>query len=325
MDDGTVDRLLDGRIPPDDAPPGFARVAELVQIARGFPTPGEVPPAPRARGDRERTALRRAWRPVIVWIVTLQALMGVASLASAAAPTLVPRDLVPSQGPEPEPIVRATVDLARQRPAAAVTVPAGDVVSESAPAAPDALAGELIGEQAAPTSEPAPCAAGSAGTCNATTVADRSVATAVQQPPPPPAVQPAPAIEVDEPAGAQPVPAAVSGHADHDDGRPEASYDTDGDEGEDSGASEDIGDGHEDDDEEGDHSEDDDSDHDDSDDGNGHPDAADADDHGAGGDDEGSDGHDEQPDETERPWDATASGGEAAPTDESGPAGQDEG
>jgi hypothetical protein len=42
LDGDTVDRLLAGRLEPDDAPPGYAEVAAVLQAAAGPPSPGEV-------------------------------------------------------------------------------------------------------------------------------------------------------------------------------------------------------------------------------------------------------------------------------------------
>jgi hypothetical protein len=39
LDQGTVDRLVAGLVHPDDAPPGFAEVAEILQAARILPSP----------------------------------------------------------------------------------------------------------------------------------------------------------------------------------------------------------------------------------------------------------------------------------------------
>jgi hypothetical protein len=42
LDGDTVDRLLTGRLEPDDAPPGYAAVAAVLQAAAGPPSPGEL-------------------------------------------------------------------------------------------------------------------------------------------------------------------------------------------------------------------------------------------------------------------------------------------
>jgi hypothetical protein len=42
LDDHTCDRLLDGNVAPEDAPPGFERLAHLVQAATGPAAPGDL-------------------------------------------------------------------------------------------------------------------------------------------------------------------------------------------------------------------------------------------------------------------------------------------
>jgi len=71
LDDNTVERLVAGRLGPDDAPPGYAGVARVLQAAGGSAGPGELAgrdaalamfrahgPASRAQG-RSRPAVRR--------------------------------------------------------------------------------------------------------------------------------------------------------------------------------------------------------------------------------------------------------------------------
>ena len=42
LDDDTAERLLAGRLHPEDAPPGYASVASLLRAAAGPPTPDEL-------------------------------------------------------------------------------------------------------------------------------------------------------------------------------------------------------------------------------------------------------------------------------------------
>jgi hypothetical protein len=46
LDAGTADRMLEGRVAPDDAPPGYAEVAGLLQTLAA-----DLPPRPRAAGE----------------------------------------------------------------------------------------------------------------------------------------------------------------------------------------------------------------------------------------------------------------------------------
>ena len=42
LDDDTAERLLAGRLHPEDAPPGYAEVARLLRAAAGPPSPEEL-------------------------------------------------------------------------------------------------------------------------------------------------------------------------------------------------------------------------------------------------------------------------------------------
>src|SRR5438046_2082912 len=48
IDVGTADRLLAGRVDPDDAPPGYARLASILQAAAAPATEGPADPASMA-------------------------------------------------------------------------------------------------------------------------------------------------------------------------------------------------------------------------------------------------------------------------------------
>jgi hypothetical protein len=55
LDDDTAERLVRGRVSPDDAPPGYAGVARLLQAAAGPPVPEEL------AGQESATATFRAY------------------------------------------------------------------------------------------------------------------------------------------------------------------------------------------------------------------------------------------------------------------------
>ena len=59
LDDDTAERLLGGRLPPEDAPPSYAVVARFLRAAAGPPTPGELAGQPAALA-----AFRTAREPV---------------------------------------------------------------------------------------------------------------------------------------------------------------------------------------------------------------------------------------------------------------------
>ena len=59
LDDDTAERLLSGRLPPEDAPPSYAEVARFLRAAAGPPTPRELAGQPAALA-----AFRTAREPV---------------------------------------------------------------------------------------------------------------------------------------------------------------------------------------------------------------------------------------------------------------------
>jgi hypothetical protein len=62
LDDDTAERLLAGRLPPEDAPPPYARVARVLRAAAGPPTPEELAGEAAALAAF-RTVQRSAGRP----------------------------------------------------------------------------------------------------------------------------------------------------------------------------------------------------------------------------------------------------------------------
>jgi hypothetical protein len=103
LDDDTVERLLSGTLPPAQAPPGFAKVAELLAAAAAAPSPAELagqeavlaelravtrgrPPAVRS-SRRARTSRRRR-RAGLAVVVVVGALVtgGVAGAATGHLP-----------------------------------------------------------------------------------------------------------------------------------------------------------------------------------------------------------------------------------------------
>src|SRR5690348_15834425 len=112
LDDWTADRLLDGRVQPLDAPPGFSPVAELILAAKSPASSGElarqtetvaaslaalqaVPILLSPAGGRGRSAQLTATRPVATGVSLLARpapkklmaglALGVVFLATAAA------------------------------------------------------------------------------------------------------------------------------------------------------------------------------------------------------------------------------------------------
>ena len=103
LDDDTVERLLSGTLPPPQAPPGFAKVAELLAAAAAAPSPAELagheavlaelravirgrPPA--ASPSRRARTSRRRRRAGLAAVVVVGALVtgGVAGAATGHLP-----------------------------------------------------------------------------------------------------------------------------------------------------------------------------------------------------------------------------------------------
>jgi hypothetical protein len=102
LDDDTVERLLSGTLPPAQAPPGFAKVAELLAAAAAAPSPAELagqeavlaelravirgrPPASPSRRARTSRRRRRAGLAVVV-VVGALVTGGVAGAATGHLP-----------------------------------------------------------------------------------------------------------------------------------------------------------------------------------------------------------------------------------------------
>jgi len=89
MDDGTLERLLRGRTPPDDAPPGFSDVASVLLAAASPPVEEElsmeanhVAAARDAIGDRT-VGPRIRPRRMLAGLVVVGALLAIPGLAAA--------------------------------------------------------------------------------------------------------------------------------------------------------------------------------------------------------------------------------------------------
>lgn len=96
LDDSTVDRLLSGRLLPDDAPPGYANVAAALRAARAPRVPREQTvddavvraaaavakselTSPTAKG---RTMMRRSFLPINVVAASAVGALGLATVAA---------------------------------------------------------------------------------------------------------------------------------------------------------------------------------------------------------------------------------------------------
>ncbi len=100
LDEGTADRLLAGRVDPDDAPPGYAEVARLLRAAGAPPTSRELareehavamaarvvgaPPAGTPTPARRRSTVRsRFSRAKVAGLIVAGTLVGTTGLAAA--------------------------------------------------------------------------------------------------------------------------------------------------------------------------------------------------------------------------------------------------
>ena len=98
LDGDTVERLLAGRLDPDDAPPGYAEVARVLRAAAGPPCPDELAgqPAAMAAFRRSRRRARVRSRLVTVALAGTLTIGGLWIADGARAPLGI---LSPSGGP----------------------------------------------------------------------------------------------------------------------------------------------------------------------------------------------------------------------------------
>jgi hypothetical protein len=96
LDDDTAERLLDGRVDPEDAPPGYAEVAALLRAATAPAEPDELAGQPAAmaafRAAGGRPARRRRRRVLVAAVAIAGALFaGGAAAATGALPAAAER------------------------------------------------------------------------------------------------------------------------------------------------------------------------------------------------------------------------------------------
>jgi len=127
LEDETVERLLAGELSPDQAPPGYAEVAELLAAATAAPTHGELAGQAAAlaelravtRARRAPAQLRRAARPPRRRWAGLAAVALVGALVTGGA-------AVAATGQLPEPVrdvTRSILDTVGGTKSAAPTAP----------------------------------------------------------------------------------------------------------------------------------------------------------------------------------------------------------
>ena len=127
LDDETVERLLSGELPPEQAPPGYAEVAELLAAATAQPTRGELAGQAAAlaelrvvtRARRAPSHARRPARPPRRRWAGLAAVALVGALVTGGA-------AVAATGQLPEPVrdvARSILDTVGGAESAAPTAP----------------------------------------------------------------------------------------------------------------------------------------------------------------------------------------------------------
>ena len=116
LDDDTAERLLSGRLPPEDAPPSYAEVARFLRAAAGPPTPGELAGQPaaiaafrtarepvrglaRGPGRKRPAGAGRAGRRARLVAVALAGTLAVGGLWIAAGAQTAPGLRSPTGGP----------------------------------------------------------------------------------------------------------------------------------------------------------------------------------------------------------------------------------
>jgi hypothetical protein len=102
LDQDTADRLLAGRVDPDDAPPGYADVARLLRAAGAPPTPAELvreeqavaaaartvrarPVLTSTPATRRHTVRSRFFRVKVAGLIAVGTVLGTGGLAAAGA------------------------------------------------------------------------------------------------------------------------------------------------------------------------------------------------------------------------------------------------
>lgn len=139
IDEGTADRLLSGAVPPDDAPPGFGGVADVVHRVHRSLDAGHRLPA--GAGSVCRPASRRGRR--VATAVAAVAMLSTAGVGAARTFTPPP---VPAVPPAPAVIEEPVVAVVGTEPgpgAASVTAtsapaPGSPAIPSEGPAEPDA-------------------------------------------------------------------------------------------------------------------------------------------------------------------------------------------
>jgi hypothetical protein len=139
LEDETVERLLAGELSPDQAPPGYAEVAELLAAATAAPTPRELAGQAAAlaelravnRARRGPAHVRRAARPPRRRWVGLAAVALVGALVTGGA-------ALAATGQLPEPVrevTRSILDTVGVTKSAASTAPGPPASAPTTPAA----------------------------------------------------------------------------------------------------------------------------------------------------------------------------------------------
>jgi hypothetical protein len=132
LDRDTADRLLAGRVAPDDAPPGYADLARLVIAVSGPPAPRELirleedvgaAAATRSRRRASTSARREASRP-------RSRLARMRNVALVAAGAVVATSGLAVAGVLPDPVQDVVSDVLSR---VGITVPAGDEQDDGDP------------------------------------------------------------------------------------------------------------------------------------------------------------------------------------------------
>jgi hypothetical protein len=146
LDDDTAERLLRGRLAPEDAPGPYTEVARVLRAAAAPPTPRELAGQPAAlaafrtaqrAGSRSGSARGGVGRGrVRVVALALAGTLAVGGLWMAAGAQTAPGLRSPTGGPGAGGSGSATSSSRLLRPAMPPTGPAGDPAASGRPAAP---------------------------------------------------------------------------------------------------------------------------------------------------------------------------------------------